>query len=174
MVEGGVKWYNGAYSGENVMIFQKKEVRHMFMGEFFHTMDAKGRVIIPAKMREELGERCIITRAVADKCLIVYTEEGFKGVSESLKAAKKVNSILASKLSRLLFGTAQMQEFDKQGRVLIPATLREYAGIDKEAVIVGTNDRVEIWSKANWNSFYEDIAAEALEQEVQSYEGFDF
>lgn len=123
----------------------------MFMGEFSHTIDTKGRLIIPAKLREELGESCVVTKGF-DKCLTVFTKEGFEKLAQSL------NNLASSKASvrsikRFFFGSATELGFDKQGRVLIPSVLREHAKLAKDAVIVGANDRVEIWSREEWDEY---------------------
>lgn len=142
----------------------------MFMGEFSHTIDTKGRLIIPAKMREELGEYCIVTRGL-DNCLTVYTREGWERFASSLEKQASTKSTVRA-MKRFFFGSAAELEFDKQGRVLIPGSLREHAGLQKDVVVVGTNDRVEIWSRDRWNTYNEEITpdmealAEALEEPI--------
>lgn len=129
----------------------------MFMGEFSHSIDAKGRLIIPAKLREELGDECIVTKGV-DGCLTIFTSEVFNRLAEDVKkldsGKKNVRRII-----RFFFGSATKLEFDKQGRVLIPAVLRDHAKLEKEAVIVGANDRLEIWSTEAWDEINDDIGS---------------
>lgn len=140
----------------------------MFMGEFSHTIDAKGRLIIPSKLREELGEQCIVTKGI-ENCLTIYTQKGFQ------KLAENMNDISATKtknrlIKRFLFGSASELEFDRQGRVLIPAVLRQYANLEKETVVVGANDRVEIWSRSEWDAYNDEFMpqVEELAEEMDS------
>ena len=132
----------------------------MFMGEYNHTIDTKGRMIIPAKIREQLGDLCIVTKGL-DNCLAIYTEEAWKKIST--KASVRA-------LKRFVFGSAAELEYDKQGRVLIPVPLREYASLDKQAVIVGAGDHVEIWSREKYD-FYDEQVAESMEELVEGLEG---
>ena len=118
------------------------------MGEYAHSVDAKGRVIMPAKFRDELGTSFVVTRGL-EGCLSVYTQEGwarFATGMQKLQASKE--NVRAFK--RFLFGSAAELEFDKQGRILLPQVLREFAGLEKEVVMVGVANRVEIWSKERW------------------------
>lgn len=120
----------------------------MFRGEFNHTIDAKGRLIIPAKFREKLGEEFIITKGL-DGCLSVYPEEEWKRFEENLTALsliKKENR----QLTRFFVAGASECELDKQGRILVPVPLRKFAELDKEVVLVGMLNRVEIWDKQRY------------------------
>lgn len=123
----------------------------MFMGEFQHTVDAKGRLIIPAKFRDGLGERFIATRGL-ENCLFVFSEKEWEAFGEKLKQLPMASGH-ARQFTRLLFSGATECELDPQGRINLPANLREYAGLDKEAVVVGVSNRVEIWSKAGWEEY---------------------
>lgn len=129
----------------------------MFMGEFSHTIDTKGRLIVPSKFREQLGNTFVITKGL-DNCLFVYSNEEWKTIEESFRN-KPLTSKDARKFTRFFFAGACECEVDKQGRILIPANLREYAGIDKDVVSAGVFNRVEIWSKERWqdNSDNEDM-----------------
>ncbi len=129
----------------------------MFMGEYNHTIDAKGRLIVPSKFREQLGEEFVITKGL-DGCLFVYSNEEWKKIEESFRD-KPLTSKDARKFTRFFFAGACNCEVDKQGRILIPSNLREYAGIEKDVVSVGVLSRVEIWSKEKWqdNGDYEDM-----------------
>ena len=129
----------------------------MFMGEYNHTIDAKGRLIVPSKFREQLGEEFVITKGL-DGCLFVYSNEEWKKIEESFRD-KPLTSKDARKFNRFFFAGACSCEVDKQGRILIPSNLREYAGIEKDVVSVGVLSRVEIWSKEKWqdNGDYEDM-----------------
>ena len=140
----------------------------MFMGEYNHTIDTKGRMIIPAKIREQLGEVCIVTTGL-DNCLAIYTEEAWKKISTALQSQSSTKASVRA-LKRFVFGSAAELEYDKQGRVLIPVPLREYASLDKQAVIVGAGDHVEIWSREKYD-YYDDQVAESMEELVEGLEG---
>ena len=121
----------------------------MFMGEYNHTVDAKGRLIVPSKFREQLGEEFVVTKGL-DGCLFVYENTEWKALEEKLHALPLTNAN-ARKFSRFFLAGATTCEVDKQGRILLPAVLRDFAGIDKDAVLVGVGSRIEIWRKDTWN-----------------------
>ena len=124
----------------------------MFMGEYHHSIDDKGRLIIPAKFRSELGDKFIITRGI-ENCLFAYPEKRWEEIVhklESLPFTKKD----ARNFTRFFLSGATVAEFDKQGRVNITSPLINYASIEKDCVIIGTGDRLEIWSEDAWNSFF--------------------
>lgn len=129
----------------------------MFMGEYNHTIDAKGRLIVPSKFREQLGNEFVVTKGL-DGCLFVYSNEEWKHIEEKFREIPLTTKD-ARKFSRFFFAGAASCEVDKQGRILLPANLREYAGIKKEVVSVGVLSRVEIWSKDRWqdNGDYDDM-----------------
>ncbi|MGI6094224.1 MAG: division/cell wall cluster transcriptional repressor MraZ [Lachnospiraceae bacterium] len=131
----------------------------MFMGEYSHTIDAKGRLIIPVKYREELGDQFILTRGL-DGCLSIYPMKEWHQLEEKLKALP-LNDKNARTFTRFFVSGATLCELDKQGRILVPSTLREFAGLTKDVVVCGTNDRIEIWSKEKWteNSNYDNMDA---------------
>lgn len=131
----------------------------MFMGEYSHTIDAKGRLIIPSKYREELGEQFVLTRGL-DGCLSIYPMKEWHQLEEKLKALP-LNDKNARTFTRFFVSGATLCELDKQGRILVPATLREFASLCKDVVVCGTNDRIEIWSKEKWteNSDYDNMDA---------------
>ncbi len=122
----------------------------MFMGQYSHSIDAKGRVIIPAKFRDRLGDSFIVTKGI-DKCLYGYTNDYWKVFEERLGALSITNND-ARIFTRFLLAGAAECELDKQGRILLPAVLREYAGLDKDVVLAGVASRIEIWSKERWDS----------------------
>ncbi|GBF11988.1 division/cell wall cluster transcriptional repressor MraZ [Tepidibacillus infernus] len=126
----------------------------MFMGEFQHNIDDKGRVIIPAKFRDELGSTFVITRGL-DKSLFVYTQSEWQQVEQKLKSLPFTRAD-ARKFTRFFFSGAVECEVDKQGRVSLPPNLREYAELIKECVFIGVSNRVEIWSKELWESYYQE------------------
>ena len=124
----------------------------MFMGEYHHNIDDKGRLIIPAKFRSELGEKFIITRGL-EKCLYVYSESEWNTIVAKLKTLPFTKKDVR-KLIRSFFSGATEGEFDRQGRINITSPLVSYAGIEKECVVIGANDRIEIWSENGWNNFF--------------------
>lgn len=129
----------------------------MFMGEYNHTIDAKGRLIVPAKFREELGEIFVITKGL-DGCLCVYANDEWTAFEEKLRTLPFTNKN-ARKMTRFFMSGATSCEVDKQGRILIPSTLREFAELEKDVVLVGVASRIEIWSKDKWNEncTYDDV-----------------
>ncbi len=128
-----------------------------FRGEYSHSIDAKGRLIIPAKFREILGEQFVVTKGF-DGCLFVFAQEGWDNFEEKLQSLP-MDKPEARMLGRFFLAGAIDAETDKQGRILIPANLLQHAGIEKEAVIAGVGNRAEIWSKEEWEkaSTFDDI-----------------
>ena len=122
----------------------------MFMGEYNHTIDAKGRLLVPAKFREALGDEFVVTRGL-DDCLFVFPNEGWKVFEEKLSTLPVANKN-ARRFARFFLSGAATVELDKQGRILIPTTLREYGALEKEVVFIGVANRVEIWSKERWEN----------------------
>ncbi|NMB24332.1 MAG: division/cell wall cluster transcriptional repressor MraZ [Firmicutes bacterium] len=129
----------------------------MFMGEWQHTIDAKGRLIIPARFREQLGERFVVTRGL-DHCLFVYPIEEWAILEEKLKSLPLTQGD-ARRFVRFLFSGASECELDKQGRINIPNNLREYACLDRDAVVIGVSNRVEIWAHELWQTYVEEASA---------------
>src|SRR5699024_290864 len=124
----------------------------MFMGEFQHNIDAKGRIIVPSKFRDELGTTFVVTRGLA-RCLLAYPMNEWKQLEEKLKQLP-VRKKDARALTRFFFSGAVECEVDKQGRVNIPQPLRTYASFRKECVISGVSNRIELWSSANWGAYF--------------------
>ncbi len=122
----------------------------MFFGEYQHTLDAKGRMFVPAKFRDELGEKFIVTIGL-DRCLFVFPMETFMVYKEKLDAISLANRD-AREFTRFFFAGACECELDKQGRIMLPAKLRQYAKLEKDATVVGVSGRVEIWDKESWES----------------------
>jgi len=137
----------------------------MLVGEFQHNIDAKGRMIVPAKFREELGESFIITKGL-DQCLFVFPKSEWEKLDAKLSEQSLSNG---RKIQRFFYGGMVDCEVDKQGRILIPANLREYASLEKDIVMVGLAKRAEIWSKTEWDKqnkmFIEDADEVALKME---------
>lgn len=129
----------------------------MFKGEYNHNIDAKGRMIVPSKFREQLGDTFVATKGL-DGCLFVYSNDEWARIEEKFREIP-LTSKDARKFLRFFFAGAVDCEVDKQGRILIPANLREYAGLEKEVVSVGAFTRVEIWDKQRWqeDNTYDDM-----------------
>ncbi|MDE6404027.1 MAG: division/cell wall cluster transcriptional repressor MraZ [Lachnospiraceae bacterium] len=125
----------------------------MFMGEYNHTIDAKGRLIVPSKFREILGDVFVVTKGL-DGCLFVYDNEEWKRFEEKLRSLPITNKE-ARQFVRFFLAGATEAEVDKQGRILIPNVLREFAALTKDVVLVGVGSRIEIWGKER----FEDVAA---------------
>ena len=116
-------------------------------GTYEHSIDAKGRLFIPAKLREELGVTFYLAMGV-DECLAIYPQETWNRFTEKFASLPMSQSAAM----RPLFANASKCELDSQGRIVIPQKLRKYAGLEKDAVIIGVNDRAEIWSAETWNA----------------------
>ncbi|MBP2639508.1 MAG: cell division protein MraZ [Firmicutes bacterium] len=127
----------------------------MFMGEYQHNVDSKGRVILPAKFRELLGEMFVATKGL-DRCLFIYPKEEWTILEEKLKKLPLAKQE-ARAFVRFFFSGAAELEFDKQGRVLLPNNLRDYAGLEKDIVVVGVSSRIEIWDKQAWIDYNNEI-----------------
>ncbi len=130
-----------------------------FKGKYSHAVDAKGRIIMPADFRESLGEKFVITSGL-DPCLYVYPSEEWENIENKCREIS-FTSKDARKFARFFIGGARDCEIDKQGRVLIPPVQRESVGIDREVVLFGVLNRIEIWSKERWQeSGYENMGEE--------------
>ena len=125
----------------------------MFIGEYHHTIDEKNRIIIPAKFRQELGKEFIVTRGI-ENCLFVYSLENWAKITNKLNALPFTKKD-ARTFNRFFMSGATSVELDKQGRVNVTAPLIDYAKIVKDCVIIGTGDRLEIWAKEAWESFFD-------------------
>ena len=125
----------------------------MLIGEYEHSVDPKGRLIMPAKLREEIGEKFVITKGL-DGCLFAYSLTEWKNFEEKLRGFPLTNKD-ARALVRFFLAGAIECEIDKQGRFLISGNLREFAGVEKEVVIIGVLTRLEIWSKQKWLEYSE-------------------
>lgn len=140
----------------------------MFIGEYNHNVDAKGRVSLPARFRDDLSESFYITRGM-ENCLFIYDQKEWECMDEKIKQLR-LTAKAARGFSRLFYAGAMEISCDRQGRILIPPHLRAFAEIEKEVVILGVSDRIEIWSKSRWDSYldsdsmdYDDLT-EALEE----------
>jgi len=122
----------------------------MFLGEYSHTIDDKGRLTLPAKYRAELATGVVVTRGI-DKCLFVFPMDEWKKLAEQVSALPLTDA-QAREFRRLLFSGATDAELDKQGRVLLPQYLRDYAGLNGNVVVAGLNTHMEIWTPDAWNA----------------------
>lgn len=122
----------------------------MFMGEYHHSIDDKGRLTIPAKVRYELGEKFIVTRGL-DNCLFIYPRNEWNNIIAKYKELPNTKD--ARNFMRFFLSGATECEFDKQGRINIPFPLSKYAGLQKDCIIIGVNDRLEVWGKDSWEEF---------------------
>jgi len=140
----------------------------VLIGEYEHSLDSKGRMILPAKIREDLGEKFIITKGL-DGCLFGFSESEWNNFEEKLKQLPLTNKN-ARDFVRFFLSGAVEAETDKQGRFLIPANLREYADLDKEAVVTGVGTRIEIWERDKWKKYNSDenISAEQIADNMAS------
>ena len=136
MVESGEKW------GMN-----------MFIGEYHHTIDEKGRIIIPSKFREELGNNFIVTRGI-ENCLFIYSLENWAKITDKLNSLPFTHKD-ARTFNRFFMSGATDVELDKQGRINLPSPLISFANLVKDCVIIGTGDRLEVWSEESWDQFFQ-------------------
>lgn len=128
----------------------------MFIGEYQHSLDAKGRIIIPSKFRDELSSHFILGIGL-DKCLTIYTIEKWTKMFEELNKIPTTKSN-ARKYVRTLTSSASECDLDGQGRIMVPQYLSKHASIEKDCVVIGANDHVEIWAKDVWESYYDDAS----------------
>lgn len=139
----------------------------MMFGGFKHTVDKKGRIFIPAKFRDELGESFVISRGVYGKtCLCVYPNDEWEKFVSKFDA---LPSIEASKIKRFLFDGTFTVEFDSQGRILIPPSLREYAGLNDDARIIGMQNSLEIWNTELWEKENAEYTPESVSSVISAY-----
>ena len=132
----------------------------MFLGEFVHTIDEKGRLTIPAKFRDDLNAGLVVTRGI-DRCLAIYPLEEWERLAKQVSALPMTDR-RARAFRRLVFANASDAIPDKQGRVLIPPRLREYAGFDSEVVVTGLNTYIEVWGQDSWGEERERVEGYAV------------
>lgn len=133
----------------------------MFLGEYQHSLDSKGRIIIPSRFREELGSNFVATKGL-DQCIFLYTLEEWKVIEQKIHSLPFTRADVRA-FARFFFSGASELEIDKQGRSVLPTNLRNYAHIEKELMIIGAGSRVEIWSVEKWED-YQSIAASRFEE----------
>ena len=143
----------------------------MLIGEYNHNLDEKGRLIIPSKFREEVGERIILTRGL-DGCLFIYSLSNWENI------VSKLNTLSFTKkdariFNRFFMSGATVCDFDKQGRINLPSSLIFYANLEKECTIIGVNDRLEIWARDKFDSLIENNLEVISDISENLFEGFD-
>ncbi len=131
----------------------------MLIGEYYQNLDAKGRINVPAKFREDLGEAFVVSRGL-DSCVCIYPKDEWERFKEELYTVQPSKRRM---LSRFFFSGAEECSIDSQGRVVLPQKIREYAGLEKEIVVVGMSDKVEIWARESWEAYLQDPAFDAEE-----------
>ena len=138
----------------------------MFIGEYEHSVDAKGRVIMPVKLREDIGEKFIVTKGL-DGCLFAYSISEWTNFEEKLKTLPLTNKNARDFVRFFLSGAVEC-EIDKQGRFLIPGNLRAYATLEKEIIIIGVGTRIEIWNREEWKRYSSDenISADEIAENM--------
>lgn len=138
----------------------------MFMGRYNHTMDPKGRLSIPSKYREILGDEFVVSKGM-DGCLFVYANEDWKAFETKLAALPIINEE-ARQFKRFFLSGAQYVTLDKQGRILMPQDLRDFAALEKDVVLAGMGDRIEIWSLENWEANSSQVDINQISQGLAS------
>lgn len=157
--------------GESGIIWSivERQVREMFIGEYMHSIDDKGRIIVPMKFRLPLGENFIITKGL-DGCLFLFPYDEWENFQSKLKSLQ-LSSKKARAVSRAFFGSASECQLDKQGRIILPKTLREYAHLIKDVCLVGVSERIEIWDMKTWQDYNDpELGYSVLEENIEDME----
>ena len=138
----------------------------MLIGEYEHSLDVKGRLILPAKIREDMGDKFIVTKGL-DGCLFGFSQNEWTNFEEKLKTLPLTNKNARDFVRFFLSGATEC-EIDKQGRFLIAGNLREYANLEKDAIIIGVGTRIEIWNREKWKSYNSDenISADEIAENM--------
>lgn len=147
------------------MVENERRLHILLIGEYEHSLDVKGRIIMPAKFRDDIGDKFIVTKGL-DGCLFAFSKEEWTKFEEKLSTLPISNKDARS-FTRFFFAGAIDCELDKQGRFLISSNLREFAGFSKDVVIVGMNSRIEIWSKEKWNETNDNLSADDIAEKME-------
>ena len=134
----------------------------MFIGEYLHSVDAKGRIAVPYRFRKLLKQGAVVAKGLIDRCLCIYPKDEWDKLSIKLSSLP-ISDQKARAFSRLMFSGAVEVSFDRQGRILLPSYLREYAGIKIQAIISGVYSRVEIWDKKSWDTYKDKSEHESID-----------
>lgn len=161
------EWFKVGESGGNN---GGRGVAVLFIGEYLHTMDNKGRLFIPARFREGLGLVFVVTKGL-DRCLFLYSRPEWELMEKKLRKLPLARAE-ARAFTRLFFSGAAELEADKQGRVLLPAALRDYARLEKDVMVLGVSSRVEIWAREEWERYSSEAAA-AYEETAEKIVDYD-
>lgn len=129
-----------------------------FVDEYERQLDERGRIILPSKLRDEIRDTVYITQSTSERCLHLYTEEEWEKVAEKVNQLPTATDRNAAAFVRLFFGKATAVTVDKQGRVPISKRLLEFAGLEKDVVLVGANTRLEIWDAQMWNDYQNELS----------------
>lgn len=141
--------------------------KKMLNGTYYQSMDVKGRMSFPTKLREIIGDSFVITKGLTG-CLFVYSQEDFEKLAEKLSDMPMAKALT---VQRFFMASSTNVDADKQGRILVPQPLREFANLEKEIVVAGVSDRAEIWDKSKWDEFNSTISEESV---MEALEGLDF
>ena len=137
----------------------------MFLGTHFPKLDAKGRIILPARFRDGLAEGLVLTKG-QDHCLVVWPQAQFDEYAKQLRQQAQANARVRA-MTRIFFSTAFDESLDAQGRLTVPPVLREYAGLDRELTVVGADTRIEIWSTSAWDEYVAEHEADFAELDAE-------
>ena len=141
-----------------------------FVDEYERQLDESGRIILPSKIRKEVGDTIYITRAPSDKCLHLYTEEGWGELAQKLRKLPTSTDKNAAAFVRMFFGKASAVKVDKQGRISIAQAHIEYAGIKRDTMLVGVNTRLELWDSETWKSYQNELADDVVVDGILKYD----
>lgn len=140
-----------------------------FVDEYPRQLDERGRIILPAKARENMSDTVYVTRSMSDRCLHLYTQEEWDKISEKINQLPTATDRNAAAFVRLFFGKATSAAVDKQGRVPIAKRLMEYAGLEKDVVLVGANTRLEIWDSREWENYQRNLSDDIMMDGILKY-----
>ncbi len=132
-------------------------------GEYQHTLDAKGRLFIPAKLREQLGDSFVVTKGL-DECLFLYPQKAWDELEQKIRQLPMSKS---RGLQRFFLSSAADVTVDRQGRIVIPTTLRNYANLERDVVVIGVGERAELWDARRWNAYTDDLDCESIAQAME-------
>ena len=132
-------------------------------GEYQHTLDAKGRLFIPAKLREQLGDGFVVTKGL-DECLFLYPQKAWDELEQKIRQLPMSKS---RGLKRFFLSSAADVTVDRQGRIVIPTTLRSYANLERDVVVIGVGERAELWDARRWNAYTDDLDCESIAQAME-------
>lgn len=141
-----------------------------FVDEYPRQLDERGRIILPAKVREKMSETVYVTRSMSDKCLLLFTQEEWDKLAEKINQLPTATDKNAAAFARLFFGKATSASVDRQGRVPISKRLMEYAGLTKDIVLVGANSRLEIWDSVEWERYQNEVSDDVMIEGILKYD----